>query len=666
MNPTQQLECSICFEDGFRKIQIVKCPHCDLHFCKKCFHDQLLELKTPEISICICGNAYSLYQVLDLVGSTWFQLTFSKHYKKVLLSYQESQAQVYQSSRLFQLYQQKSKLELEIRTAEIPWKIAERRFCSWNDQRKVVTLELEKKKIAAQKELAALSDPSEVQACKAKLKEINDELLHNKFDYLRGREKQELEKNDLELQLNEICSKMGSLNHRIKRLEQNPQLTQEEETIFTDHYNCPHPKCTDLVISKDGICGKCSAPTCLECRELLEVDSKEEGEQKEHECNPQILKNLKALKFDQATKPCPRCRVPIHKFAGCNDVFCTKCHLKFNFRTGEEIRGAFHNPEYNRFLAQRQNEDDDCHAQLGHYIQLAPKPLGEILRILDAFVPEVTEIRNQLLAEINLSHHQIKEYFRYTNNELTKQGYTNKLINRARKREFNSRAVDYLNTAIVIGDYFRFKVLDFIETEIQPNLRLVVDNKISQYQQELLNYFGDFCREIRQLNTYLYSLGRLTKRGVILNFGLVEFRRRDQGVWSLLAVPYARQTKFNLSSEDNLPTRAALFNHWNKIVGPSTRKNFYDAVQFERYRSFSSFCSQNVLSSMEHVFDAGMATYAQMVIKGETSSIRFADFAKNLLLLTRDQDQERVSYEFQLHERKANPLINYYIEHQQI
>lgn len=496
MNQTikvKQSKCSICLETEID--QIISCPHCPLQFCQNCLRQALLSLDDPEISFCTCRTAYSLYEVLDRVGDAWFHQTFFKRYKEILITYRESQASVFPSlpisSHLFQLSQRKSVLELEVLDNKISSVMTKYQLSNWKTQRMKFDLELKRKKLMSQRELLTLSDPQQIKNCRARIadieKEIHQEKLFTSQEYIR-RVKEE--KQPQIRQLEEIVSSRNRVSSEIfwsfgegTRITTGPHINDNSESTeevidFHDYYHCPRPQCNGLVSiindnndnSNHGLCGKCSAPTCSKCHELL--DSKEE--EGKHNCNPDILKNLKAIESDETTKPCPRCRAPIHKYVGCNDVFCIKCRLKFNFRTGQEIKRAFHNPDYDRFLNERLNQtvEGECQERLERYIQLDYELLSEIIRLFDSFVPEVTEIRDQLLEEIDPPYYHIETYFHYTNNELTRSGYGNKLINRAMKRERDSRVVDYLNTAITVGDYFRLKVLDYLQTELEPHLRV--------------------------------------------------------------------------------------------------------------------------------------------------------------------------------------------------
>lgn len=98
---------------------------------------------------------------------------------------------------------------------------------------------------------------------------------------------------------------------------------------------CPADGCKGYVMTPDHTCGTCSAKVCAKCMEL---------EGAGHECDPTAIKTYELLKKD--SRPCPGCGAFIHKIEGCYQMWCTQCHVAFNFRTGEIDKGVVHNPHY--------------------------------------------------------------------------------------------------------------------------------------------------------------------------------------------------------------------------------------------------------------------------------------------------------------------------------
>ena len=91
-----------------------------------------------------------------------------------------------------------------------------------------------------------------------------------------------------------------------------------------------------------------------------------------HECKPENIASDELIRKE--TKPCPACGVRIHKLEGCDQMWCTECHVAFSWRTGKRTNANIHNPHYLEW--QRKNEvngavraigDVACGGLVGHY-----------------------------------------------------------------------------------------------------------------------------------------------------------------------------------------------------------------------------------------------------------------------------------------------------------
>jgi hypothetical protein len=107
---------------------------------------------------------------------------------------------------------------------------------------------------------------------------------------------------------------------------------------------CPKNLCNGLIM-RNHICGICETKVCKDCNEIILEDEKEE---KEHKCDPEKVETTNLIK--STTRACPKCGVRIHKSEGCNQVFCTQCHVAFDYRTGRIETGRIHNPHYFEYL----------------------------------------------------------------------------------------------------------------------------------------------------------------------------------------------------------------------------------------------------------------------------------------------------------------------------
>jgi hypothetical protein len=90
---------------------------------------------------------------------------------------------------------------------------------------------------------------------------------------------------------------------------------------------------------KKMICGMCETAHCKKCR----CEEKDE-----HKCDPNTLETIKLM--DKDTKSCPSCSIPIYKIEGCDQMWCTKCHTAFSWKSGKIETGHIHNPHYWKWL----------------------------------------------------------------------------------------------------------------------------------------------------------------------------------------------------------------------------------------------------------------------------------------------------------------------------
>ncbi len=120
---------------------------------------------------------------------------------------------------------------------------------------------------------------------------------------------------------------------------------------------CPSENCPGM-LNGQHVCVTCGVHTCNLCCEI------KDGDGKEHKCDPNTLETIKLLRAD--TKPCPKCKTPIHKIEGCYQMWCTKCHTTFHYRTLEILKETIHNPHYTEWAANNiavEREGNACDAE---------------------------------------------------------------------------------------------------------------------------------------------------------------------------------------------------------------------------------------------------------------------------------------------------------------
>ena len=174
-----------------------------------------------------------------------------------------------------------------------------------------------------------------------------------------------LEKNtDLKAQMEECKKQLRKLtnaytaNTYLIRGEEVPQrymnnlVTDVPVSIDTRKkfiMQCPSDQCKGF-LSTAYKCGLCEQYTCKECLVIKTGEN--------HVCNENNRLSAKMIRDE--TKPCPKCRTPIFKIDGCDQMFCmardkdgSVCQTVFSWKSGQQlINVTVHNPHF--FALQRQ------------------------------------------------------------------------------------------------------------------------------------------------------------------------------------------------------------------------------------------------------------------------------------------------------------------------
>ncbi len=148
---------------------------------------------------------------------------------------------------------------------------------------------------------------------------------------------EEVKEKDKEIEILAIqMSKLRKERHKlvtdIDIVKKGGDIKEKEKKVFIRA--CPQSGCNGF-LSSQWKCAVCKINVCSECCEI-----KEEG----HECDENILASAKALKKD--SKPCPGCSALIFKINGCDQMWCTQCHIAFSWKSGKRVNGVVHNPHY--------------------------------------------------------------------------------------------------------------------------------------------------------------------------------------------------------------------------------------------------------------------------------------------------------------------------------
>ena len=124
--------------------------------------------------------------------------------------------------------------------------------------------------------------------------------------------------------------KRGNYTYNIKKGE------SKKPAVFMRA--CPVDDCRGF-LSTQWKCGVCNIFVCNKCLEPIGDDKTAH-----HECNDDSVKTAAMLKKE--TKNCPSCAATIYKISGCDQMWCTQCHIAFSWKTGQKVNGVIHNPHF--------------------------------------------------------------------------------------------------------------------------------------------------------------------------------------------------------------------------------------------------------------------------------------------------------------------------------
>lgn len=109
--------------------------------------------------------------------------------------------------------------------------------------------------------------------------------------------------------------------------------TVDDNTLFIKQ--CPKDDCKGFLCSAQWNCGLCDVKVCKDCHEI-KLDT--------HVCLPENVASADEL--TRSTKGCPGCGYSIHKILGCDQMWCTHCHVAFSWNTRKIIESGIHNPHF--------------------------------------------------------------------------------------------------------------------------------------------------------------------------------------------------------------------------------------------------------------------------------------------------------------------------------
>jgi hypothetical protein len=89
---------------------------------------------------------------------------------------------------------------------------------------------------------------------------------------------------------------------------------------------CPRSECHGSIMFPHYKCGLCQQEICSLCGQ---------SQNHPHQCDENIRLNFETVLRE--TKKCPTCTVPIFRIHGCSHMWCTQCHVGFDWDSGDVL-----------------------------------------------------------------------------------------------------------------------------------------------------------------------------------------------------------------------------------------------------------------------------------------------------------------------------------------
>ena len=232
---------------------------------------------------------------------------------------------------------------------------------------------------------------------------------------------------------------------------------------------CPMENCKGF-LGANWECQMCDSKICSKCNE-----KKEEG----HECDPDTVATIKEIK--KSCKNCPKCGTSIHKIEGCDQMWCTKCHTTFSWRSGQPVTGVVHNPHYFQYM----RENGGLQRQPGD-IPCGGLPTAYGLRNFDPIISEflriVTHVDAVEIPHYNVHNDNKKLRARFIRKQINKDEFVAKLLANERDENKSRDIRDVLEMFKTVGT-------DLLQTSYKELHKKKPGSELNNLQNDLITQF---------------------------------------------------------------------------------------------------------------------------------------------------------------------------------
>ncbi len=506
-------ECSICCENITGRNKVLKCIHCNKETCQNCSKKYILD-SINDARCMHCEKNWNREFLVECFSYSWVSGGYKKYRQEVLYD------------------RQLSMLEETMKTIEERNYLQEKRDEINKIKGSLVPLRKELKQINHC--INRIPQDFEHYNC------YKYDSAQKCYEYHKSRADYYEKVREYEIKVEPVKRKIDEANRQIMGFREDIELSgfREIRKQNGDKYfgHCPVSDCKGFITSS-WKCGICDTKVCKSCKEKIAPDyindtnltgkenvkkKKEYREANPHECDPNTLLALKEIK--STSKPCPKCKIPIMRISGCNQMWCIECHVAFSWSTGEiVVTGNIHNPHYFEWKAQHGGAADPI-------AQVVIDPCNQQ-------VPQDREIEQilGLCKVINRKSLYNKSYSNIPDDIQCQFNQIIRILNHVQGVEIE-RYDRLANQDMALEYRVRYMKKDITEKQFKQNLQNF--EKRREKQQEFGMIFDMFYNTAREL---FYQNGLMKTHQVKVILGRYYWDKR-----------VVTETRYNPASEENI------------------------------------------------------------------------------------------------------------------
>jgi hypothetical protein len=200
--------------------------------------------------------------------------------------------------------------------------------------------------------------------------------------------------------------------------------------------------------------------------------------------------------LNKDSRPCPNCGTMIFKISGCDQMFCTDCHVPFSWSKGVIVHGVVHNPHYFEFLRKgggavpRTLGDIPC-GGLPYY-----RELYNMVRNIGLIQSNITKIENLYQAVSHIEQVELRRNPHQYNEETNRQYRIWYLLNEMNEDQLKVRLQQSYKKSKKESDYIQVYNM-FVDTCADMFRQIIANNNLEftlgslTFFKNIINYFNE-------------------------------------------------------------------------------------------------------------------------------------------------------------------------------